>query len=1225
MMASTTMDNTQLPSYASTQFEGIDTEFLLGEKSPLKCSNCGKFANTSEDIAMSHGNMYDKNECFILSCWNRDCHRKGSWAYCKTCNGRFSSGWVISHADSDKHKRKKACREREGNKRNCSDTGEDNNNGAMIPDSFLADESIGEFEIPPGYDILDETSRVSDAEAEEIVGRIADKDDDEFMGGNNNNKSNDKPSGAQDYPLRANDTGSAWLGKLLHDVPEATRSEVEQCFNTKEERYFWISEHASPAGRCGGGLKYIVARAFAQGLSLETTMLPSFEEAIWQLDNCMQYQSMSEKQRERQSSIVNRLTRSQSSLFRNTFSPDLKQMRLLYGKNGKHSILNTLPIPKVQNFNGIAYVSPPDIIKFAFANGVRVDDIYLDYGKEDDATTTDDNKPPERVYYASDSLLLRSMLQEAKLNGPQCADAKLVVMLPMSDWGDGFNASHTKTNRKSIVAQTLSLSPEKQRVNATDNTFVFALGLKKSSHNMKDWQALERQYQQDLLDISDSSKPLKVYHGGLRKMVYVHCKRVISMQDKPERADTTYTISHASDYHRCFSKSLKVDAPNIRSLELKALLAQQQTNNANDSKWGWSNDYVVTQDGMNGARIPSCYQCRSNRLTKLGVIMNFEADTHNQVCSKCTDWTLDASQAEKLCFKPPKDYPKKANENCPVPPPTERQVPAQQLTLMDLSYQKLISAARFAFFNCSRKKGSWSKTTCLEYLRTCGLSNKIQVELYNAAKASRGVEVDYSDEEGVGDFRFPAAWKGHLPIERHIELIMHLLFLGISQSNVDLCDEFFKAAKGLGINSFRKAAQPLLRRLKKFQLSWLLAMPFSGNEKKLGTGSWVGENWLCFARLLKIVYFWADKTTETTGNGTDDLFRMIISFTAMVARLLTHSGHDKSDVAAIDLYVKEFLSCISELDLRVRHQAIARSNGGANAKGEDPWWVKSSNYFSLQNVVAAIMLIGPLVNWWDGGGKGERIIQEIKPHLSTGVRETLNFFLNLLQKIYRFRQLNYLEQRYTTQDTVGENNEESDSEDDDDDIGDDELPGAITLLVTESDSDEDNDDHLGTQQQQHSSPVEDLQMSKARTIYIYRTHDNLLRDINLMDPLAGVIISERAGGSAMYCVMRCPGRSFAWCKVSFDDTKGVFCCGIWYAPMIVLDPNNDAAGVEPCPQTVSEIQSVSQMSAVAIPLHYALGKEHPNSNKYCVITNWWKERNSNGQYRLPMLDSNLYA
>jgi hypothetical protein len=50
------------------------------------------------------------------------------------------------------------------------------------------------------------------------------------------------------------------------------------------------------------------------------------------------------------------------------------------------------------------------------------------------------------------------------------------------------------------------------------------------------------------------------------------------------------------------------------------------------------------------------------------------------------------------------------------------------------------------------------------------------------------------------------------------------------------------------------------------------------------------------------------------------------------------------------------------------------------------------------------------------------------------------------------------------------------------------------------------------------------------------------------------------------------------------------------------------------------IQNIAKMSAMAIPLRFALGKNHPDANKYCVITNWWRERNRQGIYGYPTLD-----
>ena len=97
-----------------------------------------------------------------------------------------------------------------------------------------------------------------------------------------------------------------------------------------------------------------------------------------------------------------------------------------------------------------------------------------------------------------------------------------------------------------------------------------------------------------------------------------------------------------------------------------------------------------------------------------------------------------------------------------------------------------------------------------------------------------------------------------------------------------------------------------------------------------------------------------------------------------------------------ELYLKEFLSSVREFDLRVRHAKLTKPKKTPvfnELKGAEAWWMKS-NYLSLSNVIPMMHLLGPLILWWDGGGKGERFIQMVKPHIKQGVRvDSLKFFV----------------------------------------------------------------------------------------------------------------------------------------------------------------------------------------------------------------------------------------
>lgn len=107
-----------------------------------------------------------------------------------------------------------------------------------------------------------------------------------------------------------------------------------------------------------------------------------------------------------------------------------------------------------------------------------------------------------------------------------------------------------------------------------------------------------------------------------------------------------------------------------------------------------------------------------------------------------------------------------------------------------------------------------------------------------------------------------------------------------------------------------------------------------------------------------------------------------------------------------------------ELDVRLQHKtmnslavsaATAGNSSGREAsetagvgddKSKDQWWLKS-NCVSLLNPKDAMPLLGPLTNFWDGGGRGEQCTQEIKPHVPRGVREGGLFFTRLIEQIHK--------------------------------------------------------------------------------------------------------------------------------------------------------------------------------------------------------------------------------
>jgi hypothetical protein len=148
--------------------------------------------------------------------------------------------------------------------------------------------------------------------------------------------------------------------------------------------------------------------------------------------------------------------------------------------------------------------------------------------------------------------------------------------------------------------------------------------------------------------------------------------------------------------------------------------------------------------------------------------------------------------------------------------------------------------------------------------------------------------------------------------------------------------------------------------------------------------------------------------------------------------------------------------------------------------------------------------------------------------------------------------------------------------------------------------------------------AEEEGMLKQSTIYIYQNWVVLNPSIKHLKPITGFLKYEDES-LVLYCVYRVPVKPFCTIRIVFDDNQGqnFFC--LWYARTIV---ENDGSTTT---DSFKEIQDSAKATAVAIPLHYVIGKDKPGSHWYCVTTNWWQHRFEGEDYKLPTLDSAFYG
>ena len=158
--------------------------------------------------------------------------------------------------------------------------------------------------------------------------------------------------------------------------------------------------------------------------------------------------------------------------------------------------------------------------------------------------------------------------------------------------------------------------------------------------------------------------------------------------------------------------------------------------------------------------------------------------------------------------------------------------------------------------------------------------------------------------------------------------------------------------------------------------------------------------------------------------------------------------------------------------------------------------------------------------------------------------------------------------------------------------------------------------------QNETVSIAGFHQTKSRTVYIYKNREQLLHAVESTNPVAGVVVenTDTEGNSqeTLYAVFRKPGKTFGWVKLKFDDNNGCPYHGPWYASISIEPPASET------PQTLEGIQLLASFSAVAMPLKFVLKDDDARSSKYCVITNWWNERNRHGKYVMPTLDFSLY-
>ena len=567
------------------------------------------------------------------------------------------------------------------------------------------------------------------------------------------------------------------------------------------------------------------------------------------------------------------------------------------------------------------------------------------------------------------------------------------LVLFLTEWSDDFEPNAiNKSGRGSIWIKSITISSRRAGRHSIENTYPIAIGQAKIDH-----EEIEIEIQKELQELR-APGGCSFYVKGLGGMVPVHAEIIATLQDQPERRTANYIMGTGGNYSARWRYSI-----NLKELH---------------------------------HCIPSCDACLD---------MLFEG-FDSSGCNNCTNWNMDPGD-EKLGLDPPSDYPRD------VLPPDGKIHPVQ------LTYQKMTNAVLKS--HTKMVAGDWTKENTRQYLMALGLSHKLIANVVgNAERCANWLFLqnnkdDYPDEYEMVEtdvennphqykrWKTPAMWDRGLELERTIDAIMHLVFLGIQKTEVETTTAFLKLHSKK--DEFVRYADGVLEMVQKLHLPWCKCMPFGKGKQ----GGWVSENYLALARVSKWFYRplvnmvmveqpedivldvrekskWTKKIctkwlgirgAKTSGKAQEvkdrveellmtevppilpvpqstEIVQVHQALACVIAGIMDSDGSDES-IAKLTIHIKIFLSLNDRLEKKLYPGKKV------------PGWISCPNFASLMNIPETMRRYGPLKELWEGGYQGEGFLQFVKPEASYGMRENWN--VRLAERILENKALERLE------------------------------------------------------------------------------------------------------------------------------------------------------------------------------------------------------------------------
>ena len=625
---------------------------------------------------------------------------------------------------------------------------------------------------------------------------------------------------------------------------------------------------------------------------------------------------------------------------------------------GKNSIVSNLPRPKIEIYHDHSYVSIRQCIAHFLACG-------------------NDAKPVEKLLpktkrFITDSKIAHDIARRGYAVNKDIARNDVIILLGLQ-WSDAFDPnSSTKSNRGAVWIKTVTFVSDRFENNNIHDTFPIAIGLKSNNHD-----AIERRFVEELLELGSGIN--NTFYSSIRKRyVTVHFELVASLGDQPERREINYLIGGNSKFGSHYLYSANIEAL-VNVLPPCSSCTEQLQNNPTFLKSKFSCDSCLLWD-------------------------------HSRRCNMTE-------------YNPPPEYPKEALQS------------NGKLKTMELTFDILNAVVEFASHKFEH--GEWTEKQLCSYMTVHGVNrsgcskiidhchNKMTHEILRKdLSLAQGnlLTLDYqNDSSKYSHWSGGPFWKSNLGLHQFVDVLMHLVFLGVTKSTREIVLNWISETKRM--HGYRKFGNSIFHHITEMSLEWCKLI--------VANSGWVSDNYIAFARVCKWFYYpiillnnkaeykepivpintWYAKMCKdwlvahgysTDGNinemrhrikehkkdkanppmilqsrscPSQDITNLIGSLVSMVATIMNKEVTDEH-INIVDREVRIFLTYLN----KIQQSSQTEDNKGRKTKSK-PYWLSRYNHLSLLNIPKHMRNFGPILNLWEGSNQGEGYLRFVKPKL----------------------------------------------------------------------------------------------------------------------------------------------------------------------------------------------------------------------------------------------------